>query len=141
MPQLTHCATCGYCLNKLPSNRCPECGEPFDPNQHVRLTWRAWCLKRVWRRFIPLGCRLLLGELLACAASRSLDGSLRSVGGITLFPLLEWHWDGYLSSSGAVLMLSSVSTTAAHVIHPHPATAARSMLGPILWLGYGGTRP
>jgi hypothetical protein len=25
------CPTCGYCLDGLPANRCPECGTEFDP--------------------------------------------------------------------------------------------------------------
>lgn len=27
-----HCQKCGYDLTGLPEPRCPECGEPFDPN-------------------------------------------------------------------------------------------------------------
>lgn len=30
-PGATFCRTCGYCLHGLPENRCPECGNPFDP--------------------------------------------------------------------------------------------------------------
>ena len=26
-----YCHRCGYSLAHLPTNRCPECGEPFDP--------------------------------------------------------------------------------------------------------------
>ena len=26
-----HCIDCDYALKKLESNRCPECGRPFDP--------------------------------------------------------------------------------------------------------------
>jgi hypothetical protein len=26
------CLDCGYILDGLPENRCPECGKPFDPN-------------------------------------------------------------------------------------------------------------
>lgn len=29
------CVHCGYLLKGLPEPRCPECGEPFDPNMHV----------------------------------------------------------------------------------------------------------
>lgn len=30
-PDATFCRTCGYCLFGLPSHRCPECGNGFDP--------------------------------------------------------------------------------------------------------------
>ena len=26
------CLECGYILEGLPENRCPECGRPFDPS-------------------------------------------------------------------------------------------------------------
>jgi predicted amidophosphoribosyltransferase len=27
-----YCSNCGYVLDGLPENRCPECGRPFDPD-------------------------------------------------------------------------------------------------------------
>ena len=44
-----YCHRCGYSLAHLPTNRCPECGEPFDPadpatfagRDHPRFL-RAW---------------------------------------------------------------------------------------------------
>lgn len=31
-PQHKRCLGCGYILNGLPENRCPECGRSFDPD-------------------------------------------------------------------------------------------------------------
>lgn len=28
---IAYCLTCGYILDGLPGNRCPECGRTFDP--------------------------------------------------------------------------------------------------------------
>ncbi len=36
-PPALHCPTCGYYLTGLPENRCPECGDEFDPT-HLRTT-------------------------------------------------------------------------------------------------------
>src|SRR5262249_36893877 len=46
------CRRCRYSLQKLPTNRCPECGLTFDPDdvETMRLeTWSGWLA----RRFLP----------------------------------------------------------------------------------------
>ncbi len=30
--EMMHCLNCGYNLRGLPENRCPECGQPFNPD-------------------------------------------------------------------------------------------------------------
>ena len=32
------CLGCGYILDGLPENRCPECGREFDPDDHATFT-------------------------------------------------------------------------------------------------------
>lgn len=43
-----YCLDCGYCLDHLESNACPECGRAFDAsdsstyNTHVKTLWPRW---------------------------------------------------------------------------------------------------
>ncbi len=37
--QHKRCLNCGYILDGLPENRCPECGRPFDPEDPDSFTW------------------------------------------------------------------------------------------------------
>ena len=41
-----YCRTCSYNLHGLPENRCPECGNAFDPADPK--TFRRWPRRAVW---------------------------------------------------------------------------------------------
>ena len=49
------CLACGYPLNNLPANRCPECGRAFDPADPRTMSIGAPL--RCWQRWLlrPLG--------------------------------------------------------------------------------------
>lgn len=44
-----YCRHCGYQLFGLSENRCPECGQPFDPTNRrtYRKSLRRWTFRRV----------------------------------------------------------------------------------------------
>lgn len=61
-----YCPQCGYNLTALTENRCPECGEGFDPArleklQRQTITTRSVVLHLV---FAPLGFALIVSVLL-----------------------------------------------------------------------------
>src|SRR3954469_6393600 len=47
------CQTCGYNLRGLASDRCPECGEKFDPTQAAgaRIPWLQRSAIGTWRAY------------------------------------------------------------------------------------------
>lgn len=54
------CPNCGYNLFGLPENRCPECGDPFDPDEVIaRLPKPISRARALLLLFWPLGCILL----------------------------------------------------------------------------------
>jgi len=54
------CRNCGYILEHLPENRCPECGRPFDPHDPKSFVrgrqkrWTAAALLLGYALLIPL---------------------------------------------------------------------------------------
>jgi len=83
-----YCPKCGYNLSKLPENRCPECGEAFDPDQlrarqSQGISNRSIVLQVI---FVPMGIALV-GPLLLCGAisiDSSGSGFLAAVVGLVL---------------------------------------------------------
>jgi hypothetical protein len=43
-----HCPHCGYSLRGLPENRCPECGEAFDPDELANAFVPQWPRLMIW---------------------------------------------------------------------------------------------
>lgn len=46
-PASRYCRRCGYCLDRLGSSKCPECGKAFDPDDRATFDRRPW---HRWRR-------------------------------------------------------------------------------------------
>lgn len=60
-PEPVRCVGCGYILEGLPENRCPECGRRFDPQDQ-----RTYCTTRVsGRRHLAATTVSLIGLVLA----------------------------------------------------------------------------
>jgi len=79
MPLVTlpmFCRQCGYNLHGLPENRCPECGQAFDPN-NPKTYWRhaATLSRRRWAKRIIVALLTLL--------------ILSTVAGVSLW--YPWH--------------------------------------------------
>ncbi|MEW6197355.1 MAG: hypothetical protein AB1601_01640 [Planctomycetota bacterium] len=61
LPEPKRCLGCGYILQGLPENRCPECGRTFDPRDQ-----RTYYTTRVsGRRYLAVTTAGLVGLLLS----------------------------------------------------------------------------
>ena len=89
-PATIYCRTCSYNLHGLPENRCPECGNTFDPTN--RKTFRRRPQRGVWR-WVRRGTVLLLVLLLA-------------YGG-----LIGWLWWGWRAEQPAIAALRAAHLT------------------------------
>jgi hypothetical protein len=58
-----HCLHCGYSLRGLTQNRCPECGNPFDPDEMANSYLPEWPRLMVW--FLTAACLTCLFQLLS----------------------------------------------------------------------------
>ena len=83
------CPKCGYNLSNLPENRCPECGEAFDPVKLQTQLRKAVSNRSIILQviFVPMGFALL-GPLLLCGAVSMFNSSNGIVPGILGFAIL-----------------------------------------------------
>ncbi len=58
-----HCLHCGYSLRGLTENRCPECGNPFDPDEMANSYLPEWPRLMVW--FLTAACLTCLFRALS----------------------------------------------------------------------------
>ncbi len=64
-----YCQNCGYNLSNLPENRCPECGEGFDPRELEGLLRGAISTRSVVLQLIFVPALIaVLSPLLLCGA-------------------------------------------------------------------------
>ncbi len=54
LDELPKCPNCGYSLYKLTRFRCPECGEPFRPEDFTQSITRQY-VDELWRREVRWG--------------------------------------------------------------------------------------
>jgi len=68
------CVGCGYSLRQLASNRCPECGRPFDPSDPATMSigrpLRAWQRRLLWPTSWAVVAMAVLGAALQFYISR-----------------------------------------------------------------------
>ncbi len=86
-----YCPKCSYNLSNLTENRCPECGEAFDPDkvealQKLGISTRSVVLQLI---FVPVGLALLAPICLITSAGAAIAGLLFS--GFFLLAIIGLH--------------------------------------------------
>jgi hypothetical protein len=108
------CRGCRYSLQKLPANRCPECGLPFDPDDVETMhlpTWSGFLARRFlpaarWPMYVwpavTAGAVLLAvhcGGPLRIGADYFADVRVPAMSStlyVELWPLAIWSWQALL---------------------------------------------
>jgi hypothetical protein len=82
------CLGCGYILDGLPENRCPECGRPFDPNKPTTYVTRIESGRR-YLAFALLGITMMaIATTLAQLADRGMFRAIDDWSAVLALPLL-----------------------------------------------------
>ena len=121
-----YCPKCAYNLAALPENRCPECGETFDPDD-LRRRVAEYAKSRSAGRIVLL---LLVGPAVFLGATGFEFVTNVASGGFFAF-----------TGGGLGLILAIVNTvvSARRVIRPHPflpITGSQHVAGFFLGLGF-----
>jgi hypothetical protein len=86
-PTDIYCRKCRYCLRGLDSHRCPECGQPFDPNDPTTFLTLA-TMRWAWQSIAAAVClgSFAVSPALMIACCRAFDFYV-----VSLVPFLLIH--------------------------------------------------
>jgi len=123
------CLGCAYILDGLPENRCPECGQPFDPDDPTTFNTSV------------LSGRLLLAAAVFCGLATAVGPIIAKLSDLGLLRLWDHGWAEYsllvlcpcLIAGGLGFSVVIIKTCAdALAYHRHEVRARKSFSAAIV---------
>lgn len=109
MPKDAACWECGYLLDGLPSNVCPECGRPFDPEdpRTFRTALRDYLSPRLPGWHILLIAIATIWSLFECSKPMRLFSTTMCCCWPILLLVLPIHYVWHLARCGSIRYVAS----------------------------------